>query len=322
MDIILLNTLLITACTFGTITLVVIIIIRTKQLSGDTQKVNRRLEFWLSEKANVQQSMLGDESLSREKSFTKGVLIPLGEQVGHWMADKVSYSSKESKRLILIKAGIRAKNAITIFYGLKLVCAILFFIVGLIVLPFDTIQKKLGVSMALGGFGFLLLNIILDKLAEARRKNIDRVLPDALDLLVICTEAGMGIDQSLLRVASNLGRGGKELQEEIVLTNREMSLGQDRHLCWKNLGERSTSEELKNLAGIIIQTEKAGSQIAQVLRDQSDFLRMRKRQKAEETAAQMTIKMMVPMVLFIFPCILAVTLGPPVLKIIAAFSKF
>ena len=321
MDIILLNTLLITVCTFSTIALVVIIVIRTKQLSSDTKKINKRLEFWLSEKTNLQQSMSGNESSTREKSFTQRVLIPLGEQVGHWMADKVSYSSKESKRLILIKAGIRAKNAVTIFYGIKVVCAVLFFIICFIIFRAE-VQKAFGLSLAAAGLGFLLPNMFLDKMAEGRRKNIDKVLPDALDLLVICTESGMGIDQSLLRVASNLGKGGKELQEEIVLTNREMSLGQDRHLCWKNLGERSTSDELKNLAGVVIQTEKTGSPIAEVLRDQSDFLRMRKRQKAEETAAQMTIKMMVPMVLFIFPCILAVTLGPPVLKIMAAFSTF
>ncbi len=321
MDMILVNTILITACTFGAIALIVIIALRARQLKSDADKINRRLDFWLSEKANVQQSMLGEEPISREKTFTEGVLLPLGEQVGNWMSDKVSYASKESKRLALIKAGLRTKNAVTIFYGVKLMAAVLFSIITFIVFTFDNPQKALSVSLAGGGLGFMLPNIFLDKMMEKRKKNVDRVLPDALDLLVICTEAGMGLDQSLLRVASNLGKSGKELQEEIVLTNREMSLGQDRFTCWRNLGERSSSEELKNLAGIIIQSEKAGSQIAQVLRDQSDFLRMRRRQKAEEVAAQMTIKMMVPMVLFIFPCILAVTLGPPVLKIIAAFSK-
>ena len=125
---------------------------------------------------------------------------------------------------------------------------------------------------------------------------------------------------SLLRVATNLGGKGKALSEEIIFTNREMNLGMERSSCWENMGERTNSEELKGLARVIAQSEKVGSSVSNVLRAQSDFLRVKRRQKAEETAAKMTIKMMIPMALFIFPCIMAVTLGPPMLKLIVSFK--
>ena len=323
MDFALINMGLICICAFGAVLLITVIIIRTNRLRGDAQKINKRLEFWLSEKAVIEHSIYGDsgEKLTREKTFTERVLLPLGEQVGSWMAEKVPYTSQQSKKLALIKAGIRTKNAIFVFYSSKLAAAALIAIGCFILMVTVDMKKAIGLSIMGGALGYILPNLFVENLAKKKQKNIDRVLPDALDLLVICTEAGMGIDQSLLRVAANLGTGGKELQEEIVLTNREMNLGQDRFICWKNFGERTISEELKNLATVIIQCEKVGSQIAQVLRDQSEFLRVRRRQKAEEVAAQMTIKMMIPMVLFIFPCILAVTVGPPVLKIIAAFTS-
>ena len=99
-----------------------------------------------------------------------------------------------------------------------------------------------------------------------------------------------------------------------------MNLGQERSLCWSNMGERTKSEELKGLARIISQSEKVGASVGGVLRSQADFLRLRRRQNAEETAAKMTVKMMIPMAFFIFPCIMAVTIGPPVLKLVSTFS--
>ena len=205
---------------------------------------------------------------------------------------------------------------VIIFSGIILTLGTLFFIS----ITGKDVQASLALAVTAGIFGFVFPNTFLDKIATQRQQNIDKVLPDALDLLVICTEAGMGIDQSFLKVAANLGSKGKDLAEEIILTNREMNLGQDRSLCWNNLGERSNTEELKNLARVIVQSEKVGSSVGGVLRSQSDFLRVRRRQKAEETAAKMTIKMMIPMALFIFPCIMAVTLGPPVLKLVSTFS--
>ena len=315
---------LICLCAFGAITLMCIVFFRMRDITSESQEISKRLQFWLSEKsASGQFGDYAGEREDKDESFSRRVLIPLGEQVGKWMAEKVPYHKQSAIRKQLIKAGYREKKTLQIFYSLKICFAVLFACIALLVL--SVVGKGLQYSFAItavGGFiGYLFPNKFLGNKVIKRQTEIDRVLPDALDLLVICTEAGMGIDQSLLRVAANLGSKGKALAEEIILTNREMNLGQERIECWNNLGIRTGSEELKNLARIIIQSEKVGSSIATVLRSQTEFLRVRRRQKAEETAAKMTVKMMIPLAIFIFPCIMAVTIGPPILKLMTSFSS-
>lgn len=317
---------IISLCIFGSIVLLTIVYFRTKQLKQEEKAISKRLEFWLSEKSKTGQTEeYTKERVDKDETFTKRVLIPIGEQVGKWMAEKVPYHKQSVARKELIKAGYREKKALPIFYSIKITLGIAVAIGSLFLMSLYVKEAQQGfVTIMIGGIsgflGFRFPNIFLDKKIAERQLNIDRVLPDALDLLVICTEAGMGIDQSLLRVAANLGSKGQELREEILITNREMNLGVERSQCWNNMGERTKSEELRNLSRVISQSEKVGASVATVLRSQSEFLRVRRRQKAEEVAAQMSIKMMLPLGLFIFPCIMAVTMGPPILKIISTFS--
>src|SRR3989338_2694831 len=319
--------ILISLCAFGAVTLLAIVVYRTKQLNAQSKELSKRLEFWLSERkigGKYGTSELVEEN--PEETFTKRVLIPIGEQVGKWVSEKVPYHKQSGVRKLLIRAGYRDKKALIYFYSIKALvacalCAALLFLFS--VLSPNFLEASLNIILIAGiagVVGYRAPNIIIQRKAGERQQNIDRVLPDALDLLVICTEAGMGIDVSLLRVATNLGGKGKALSEEIIFTNREMNLGMERSSCWENMGERTNSEELKGLARVIAQSEKVGSSVSNVLRAQSDFLRVKRRQKAEETAAKMTIKMMIPMALFIFPCIMAVTLGPPMLKLIVSFK--
>ena len=322
MDILFLT--LISLCTFGAIFLLIIVGFRMKAIGSETKELKKRLSFWLSEKTKIEDFTNPQNAHEdKDESFAKRILIPLGEQVGNWMAEKVPYNKLSATRKLLIRAGYRSKKALPYFYGIKIGCGILVAVAFLFLCSVFGKNISAGINLAFvaGAIGFLAPNYILDKKGSERQQSIDRILPDALDLLVICTEAGMGIDQSLLRVAANMGSQGKELAEEIILTNREMNLGQDRTSCWNNLGERANSEELKNLSRIIVQSEKVGSSVSNVLRSQSEFLRMRRRQKAEEKAAQMTIKMMIPLALFIFPTIMAVTMGPPMLKLMTTFGN-
>lgn len=316
--------ILISLCTFGSIFLILLAVYRMKQISSQSNEINKRLKFWLSEKSiNSQGAGYVEEQPDKDESFARRVLVPLGEQVGNWMAEKVPYNKQSQARKLLIRAGFRSKKALQFFYAIKFTMAVLFaggFLFVCSVFGKD-VQAALGLACITGIFGFIGTNFVVDKIATGRQQNIDRVLPDALDLLVICTEAGMGIDQSLLRVASNLGEKGKDLTEEIALTNRELNLGQERALCWNNFGARANSEELKNLARVIVQSEKVGASIGAVLKNQSEFLRVRRKQKAEEKAAQMTIKMMIPLALFIFPVIMAVTMGPPIVKLVSTLGK-
>lgn len=317
--------IIISLCAFGAIALTSVIIFRMTQLSSESKLINKRLEFWISGKTAAQKyldSGFENERRGKEDNFAKRVLAPLGEQVGNWMADKVPYTKQSALRKLLIKAGYRDKKALHLFYAVKIIFACVFGFGILFVIPLIGKEIPGGMFSPFIGayFGFMFPNIFVNKKAAGRQLNIARVVPDALDLLVICSEAGMGIDQSLLRVASNLGLRGKDLTEEIILTNREINLGQERSLSWLNLGERTDTEELKNLSRVITQAEKVGSSISGVLRNQADFLRVKRRQRAEELAAKMSVKMMIPMALFIFPCVMAVALGPPFLKIIGSFK--
>lgn len=315
--------LIISICAFLAICMLCVVVFRMAQISRESRSINKRLEFWLSEQSSTAKGIDSKDKAKEEESFTQRVLIPIGEQVGEWMSDKVSFAQQSNIRKQLISAGFRDKKAISAFYAVKVAAsggsAVLgFFAVG--ILGKDPVNGMLLALMGLGA-GFILPQLFLDNVATARRTKIDKILPDALDLLVICTEAGMSVDTSLLRVASNLGKQGKELGEEIIITNREIGLGQARDICWNNLGERTGSEELKNLARVITQSEKVGASVGEVLRGQAEFLRVRRRQKAEEMAAQMSTKMMIPTVIFIFPCVLVVTFGPPLLKLMRNFGN-
>ena len=314
--------ILISLCAFSCIWLLCLIVFRTKELRSESKEITKRLQFWLSEKSSTGQFIDSEQKVTEEENFTKRVLMPIGEQVGKWMSEKVPYHKQSAIRKLLIAAGYRDKKALQFFYAVKtgIATAVAIFAWFVLTVIGGNLQAGLVYAVIGGMVAFILPNFLLDSKAKERRQKVDKILPDALDLLVICTEAGMGIDLSLLRVAANLGRQGKELSEEIILTNREMNLGQERALCWENFGERTNSEELKNLARIIHQSEKVGASISNVLRSQSDFLRVKRRQKAEETAAKVTVKMMVPMALFIFPCIMAVIMGPIVLQFMTAFK--
>ncbi len=314
--------LIISISAFLAICMLCIVIFRMAQISRESKTINKRLEFWLSEQSSTARGTDKKTHETHEENFAKRVLMPIGEEVGQWMADKVSFAQQSTIRKQLIAAGYRDKKALTIFYAIKMAVS-----GGLSIFIFLTMgvfgkDPANGLLLALTcfGAGFILPQVFLDSVASGRRSKIDKVLPDALDLLVICTEAGMGVDQSLLRVASNLGLPGKDLGEEIIITNREMNLGLDRGVCWDNLGERTGSEELKNLARVISQSEKVGASVGTVLRGQAEFMRVKRKQRAEEAAAQMSVKMMVPTVIFIFPCVLVVTFGPPLVKLMSTFS--
>jgi tight adherence protein C len=141
-------------------------------------------------------------------------------------------------------------------------------------------------------------------------------LPDALDMLVICVEAGLGLDQSLLRVAQELRITHSELSEELQLVNMEMRVGKTRLDAMRELGRRTGVEDIKALVAMLIQTERFGTSIAQSLRVHSDDLRIKRRQRAEEISAKTSVKMVPALVLFIFPALMVVILGPAVITFI------
>jgi len=212
----------------------------------------------------------------------------------------------------LIQAGYRDPRHLTLYTGSRLATALFGF--GLVVAASGFTSPGLMVSVT--AFGFFLPRFVLKRLIQNRQMRIKLALPDALDLTVICVEAGLALDQAMMRVGQDLHHAHPELSEEFHLVNLEMRAGKPRAEALRNLVERTGVDDIRSLVGTLIQTDRFGTSVAQALRVHSDSLRTERRQRAEEQAAKTTIKMVVPLVLFVLPSIIFVTLGPAVIQLI------
>jgi tight adherence protein C len=163
--------------------------------------------------------------------------------------------------------------------------------------------------------GYLAPSLALTQLVKRRRGKIRRSVPDVVDLLVICVDAGLGIDQALLRVSQELGVSHPQITEELLQINREQRAGKPRIQAWADLAERSEVVEIDAFAAMLLQTERFGTPIARALSSFGDDIRQKRRQLAEELAAKTTVKIIFPLVLCIFPSMFLVLLGPAVLAI-------
>ncbi|HSZ54266.1 MAG TPA: type II secretion system F family protein, partial [Tepidisphaeraceae bacterium] len=166
------------------------------------------------------------------------------------------------------------------------------------------------------GLGFFLPRMILKRMIRNRQQRIRLGLPDALDLTVICVEAGLALDQALMRVGQDLHHAHPDLSDEFHLVNLEMRAGKPRAEALRNLVDRTGVDDIRSLVGTLIQTDRFGTSVAQALRVHSDSLRTERRQRAEEQAAKTTIKMVPPLVIFVLPSIIFVTIGPAVIELI------
>jgi tight adherence protein C len=215
-------------------------------------------------------------------------------------------------KLKLSYAGFRSEAAPQIFLGMKFVMLM----IGLIVCGGTTLAI-LGVSqgslfrvaMIAGGF-FYFPDLVVFWLGKKRKESIFLGLPDALDLMVVCVEAGLGLDQAMRKVAEEMKKSYRTISDEFNLCNLQLQMGRAKQQVLQELGMRSGVDDLKSLASILIQADKFGSSIAQALRVQSDSMRTRRRQIAEEKAAKTAVKLIFPLVLFIFPGIFVVLVGP------------
>ncbi len=222
--------------------------------------------------------------------------------------------SPSNAQLLMLRAGYRSSNATSAIRGVKILLPL-----GLLALVFATGLYRLNPWLSVLGalvLGYLLPELWLVWRVHARQHRLRLGLPDALDLLVICVEAGLGLDQSLMRVAEELRITHPELSDEIALVNLEMRVGKTRLDALRELARRTGLEDIKALVAMLIQTERFGTSVAQSLRVHSDDLRVRRRQRAEEMSAKTTVKMVPPLVFFIFPALMVVILGPAVIAVI------
>jgi len=223
----------------------------------------------------------------------------------------------------LIRAGIYTERAIPLFLGVKLGGLLVLPILVLFLLWGNTNQRGLlmGIPIALCSLGYVLPDLILSRMISSRQQKIRESLPDALDLLVVCVEAGQGLDAAIKRVSEELQESSPIISQELLLVNLEIMAGLERQQALKNLGERTGVEQLISLCNILIQSDRLGTSIAQALKTQSDYIRTARRLRLEGLAAKTAVKLLFPMLLFIFPAIMVVVLGPAIIRLSEFFNK-
>ncbi len=216
-------------------------------------------------------------------------------------------------RDLLRQAGYRESRHVTIFFGLRVLSVIA--LIGVTVITGLAFRSLMAV-VAMGALGYLLPKFLLKRKITARQRRIQLGLPDALDLAIICVEAGLGLDQTLERVGNELRNSHPDLADEMMLINLEIRAGRPRAEALRNFATRTGVDDVRSFVAVLIQTERFGTSVASALRVHSDALRTERRQRAEERAAKTTIKMIPVLVLFIFPVMFFVILGPVVIALI------
>ena len=263
--------------------------------------------------AAVIRRRLGEVSGKPVRSGSENVdkVVDTLKRIGNAVPKSPSEMSKLQLRLV--HAGFRRQDAIVVFLGIRAGCALAVFAV--MAAPF---LFRATIPLALGGagFGYLLPGIVLARMAKRRQHRIRLATPDALDLLVVSVEAGLGLDQALQRVGDELTTVHPALSEDLRMINLELRAGKPRSEALHNLAARTGVDDLTSLVAILVQTDKFGTSVAQALRVYSDVLRTKRRQRAEEAAAKTAVKMVFPLVICIFPAIWIVTLGPAAIKFV------
>jgi tight adherence protein C len=221
-------------------------------------------------------------------------------------------------KLKLANAGFRGESAGSVFLGLKFVGLVggLFLGAGTFVGLSGLSREALIFAAGTAGFFFYLPDLVVWFIGRKRKEGIFLGLPDSLDLMVVCVEAGLGLDQAMRKVTEEMNKSYPVLAEEFGLANFHLQMGRPRNEVLHDLGVRTGVPDVRSLAGVIIQADKFGSSIARALRVQSDSMRTRRRQLAEEKAAKTAVKLIFPLVLFIFPGIFVVLVGPAAITMI------
>ena len=226
-------------------------------------------------------------------------------------------------RLMLLNAGFRHEHAVQIYFGFKALSMLIFLAVAapLVVGRYGMTQTGLTYIVVAAAGGFYLPGIVVGSIKKKRAEAIFLGLPDALDLMVVCVEAGLGLDIAMRRVTTELSTSCPILCEEFAIANFQVQMGRARKDVLRDLGVRTGVDDVRALAAVVIQSEKFGSSIGAALRVQSDSMRLKRKQLAEERAAKTAVKIMIPMILFIFPGVFVVLVGPAGIQIANTLIK-
>lgn len=223
------------------------------------------------------------------------------------------------QQLRLIRAGFRSEQAVKMLFGAKVLVPLLLCAIALV-----TGLSKVNAFFVFAtclGVGFIGPDFWLGKRIKARQKRIRKGLPDVLDLMVVCVEAGLSLDQATMRTSEELKMAQPDLCDEFGLVVLELRAGRARSDCWRNLAERTDEEGLRNMVSMLVQSEQLGTSVSKTLRVHSETLRTQRVQHVEEQAAKTSVKLVFPLVLFIFPALFVVTLGPAAILMMDAFKQ-
>ena len=277
---------------------------------GRSQSVARLMtEFGSAELATAETAERQRRQDRRQR--IQDLLRHLGERLAARRPNEAA-----TKRL-LIQAGLRSPSALPIYMGSRVAFGVILAIVALALATVGGARGPQTVAMTIGAgiVGWIGPAFYVGGRARRRRKGITFALADTLDMLVVCVEAGLGLNQALLRVAEEVRHVNLAMAADLALVNLEIRAGVDRTEALRNLGDRTGVEDIRALTAVLIQTDRFGTSIAAALRTQSESLRTKRRQRAEEAAAKTTIKLVPPLVLCIFPAMFAVVLGPAAIQI-------
>jgi tight adherence protein C len=248
---------------------------------------------------------------SSEGSTVVTVLRQLGSYV------PVSDFEQSSVKLDLMQAGFRSENAVTVFYGLKIVATLVFLVLAFGLqnsLPENPVMRVV-LLVSGAGAGWIMPGFFLEKAIKKRHETLRLSMPDMLDMLVVSVEAGLGLDQAIQHVSRELQYAHRTLAEELSLVTLEMRAGKRRSEALKHLADRTGESEMRKLVAILVQNDRFGTSIGESLRTHSDFLRVKRRQEAEERAGKVGVKLVFPIFFFILPSMLVVAAGPGLLQI-------
>ena len=265
----------------------------------------------LSNRSSQQRIRRGLESAVRETGDnSSSSAMPLGQRVVFWVKQHLNFGNSQKLREQLRLAGFRSEWHAGTYTGIRVLLPVL-------ALAGSTFLPQFGFfgAATLVFIAYLLPDFWLNGMIRARRQEIRLALPDTLDLLVICVEAGLGLDQALYRVGSELAIRHKAMSAEIAQINLEQRAGKPRMEVWRSMAQRTKLEEVEAFVAMLWQSERFGTPIVRALSTFAESLRTARRQQAEELAAKSTVKLLFPLVLFIFPSMFIVLIGPAALNI-------
>jgi tight adherence protein C len=304
---------IVAACIAFSVAVTVLFVI---QVSPRRTVVSRRLEE-LEHSRYEGFEQFGRRRRMAQAERLKEILQLWGEKVEQTRPDN------ETVRLFLIQAGYMGPNNVAYYWGTRLMLAAGLLAFGVLFTPLlgKSPLYATMIAMWLGASGWIFPPFYVRHRVKTRQKAVVKALPDALDMMVVCVEAGLALNQALLRVSEEIVHISPLMGEQLALVNLEIRAGTAREEALRNLGERTGVADVRSLVTMLVQTDRFGTSIATALRIHADTLRTKRRQRAEEASAKTTIKLIFPLVFFVFPSMFVVILGPALISIVRTLAR-